>query len=71
MAELAPIRDLVERFAQHTEAGEILREVYKRRPAIMVGELLDKLRLFEQAAKQPERREGRSLKNHPDAPRVR
>jgi transposase-like protein len=35
MAELAPIRDCVERFVSNPEAVEILREVYKRRPGIM------------------------------------
>jgi hypothetical protein len=72
MAELAPIRDLVESFSKHPEAIKILREAHKRRPAIMLGEFLDKLKALDHAAyNQPERREPRSLKNHPLNPSQR
>lgn len=72
MAELAPITDLVEEFAKDTRAVAILREFYERRPAIMVGEVLAKLKRFEHPAyreyDEPTRREPRSLKNHPVQP---
>ena len=50
MAALAPMADLVDEFARDTRAVEILRELYKHRPAIMVSEFLDQLKRFEHRA---------------------
>jgi hypothetical protein len=66
MVEYAPIRDLIEQMP--AEARELLEQINERRRGMLAGELLANRKW----CTQPERREPRSLKNHPlNPPRVR
>jgi hypothetical protein len=62
MVDYQPIAELVNRILADT--WEVL-QIQKRRPAMMLDELLDKR---ERAPKLPQSREPRLLKNHPDLP---
>ena len=62
MVEFAPIGDLVKQIP--AGAWTSLAEIYQRRPAIMLGELLQ----VAVRKREPERRAGRSLQNHPIQP---
>jgi hypothetical protein len=61
MVDYQPIAELVKQIPADT--WEILQEIQKRRPAMMLDELLDKR---ERAPKQPQSRQPRLLNNHPD-----
>ncbi len=65
MVMYAPIGDLVKQIP--AEAWTSLAEIYRRRKPIMLGELLAE----HKRASPPERRQPRSLANHPDNPGVR
>ncbi len=60
MADYQPIAELVKQIPADT--WEILQEIQKRRPAMMLGELLDK---WERAPKHPQSLQPRLLENHP------
>ena len=60
MVDYQPIAELVKQIP--AETWKTLQEFQKRRPAMMLDELLDKR---ERAPKQPVSREPRLLKNHP------
>ncbi len=63
MVDYQPIADLVNQIPADT--WEVLQEIQKRRPAMMLDELLDKR---ERAPKLSQSREPRLLKNHPALP---
>jgi hypothetical protein len=60
MVDYQPISELVNQIPADT--WEVLQEIQKRRPAMMLDELLDKR---ERVRKLPQYRELRLLKNHP------
>jgi hypothetical protein len=60
MVDYQPIAELVKQIPADT--WEILQEIQKRRPAIMLNELLDKR---ERVREQSQSRQPRLLKNHP------
>jgi hypothetical protein len=60
MVDYQPIAELVKQIPADT--WEILQEIQKRRPAMMLEELLDQR---ERSPRQRESREARLLKNHP------
>jgi hypothetical protein len=60
MVDYQPIAELVKQIPADT--WEILQEIQKRRPAMMLNELLDKR---ERVPEQPQSRQPRLLKNHP------
>jgi hypothetical protein len=60
MVDYQPIAELVKQIPADT--WEILQELQKRRPAMMLNELLDKR---ERVPEQPQSRQPRLLKNHP------
>jgi hypothetical protein len=60
MVDYQPIAELVKQIPADT--WEILQEIQKRRPAIMLNELLDKR---ERVREQPQSRQPQLLKNHP------
>ena len=63
MVDYQPIAELVKQIPADT--WKILQEIQKRRPAMMLDELLDKR---ERAPKVPQPREPRLLKNDPALP---
>jgi hypothetical protein len=65
MIEYAPIGDLMEQMP--AKAWELLEQINARRGGILVSELLANRK----RCAQPERREPRSLRTHPDTPRQR
>jgi len=67
MVEYEPIDDLVRSISD--AAWDTLAEIQKKRPAIMLGELLAARKRLPKA--EPERREPRSLKNPPLNPSQR
>jgi hypothetical protein len=60
MVDYQPIAELVKQIPADT--WEILQEIQKRRPAMMLKELLDKR---ERAPKQPQSRQPELQKKHP------
>ena len=64
MVDYQPIAELVSQIPADT--WEVLQEIQKRRPAMMLDELLDKR---ERAPKLSQSPEPRLLKNHPALPR--
>ena len=60
MVDYQPIAELVKQIP--AETWEILEEIQKRRPAMMLGELLDK---WERTPKHPQYRKPRLPENHP------
>ena len=69
MIEYEPIGDLVRSIPE--TAWDALAEIYKKRPSIMLGELLAVAERKRAPKAEPERREPRSLKNHPLSPSQR
>lgn len=69
MPEYEPIGEFVKSISD--SAWDALAEIHKRRPAIMLGELLAVAERKRGAQREPERRQPRSLANHPDSLRMR
>lgn len=68
MMDYQPIGDLIKSIPE--AAWDALEAIHEKRCAIMLGELLDIAKNYRAPKAEPERREPRSLKNHPSTPRA-
>lgn len=66
MIEYAPIGDVVRSIPD--AAWDALAEINKKRPGMMLGELLAVAERKRAPTAEPERREPRSIKNYPSNP---